>query len=113
MVTGRIRRAARASAANSSWSVGFTPSRRMPSRRCSSGAPIAGLSPAFGVPARRALGAAQESRHFVERPLRRGQPDALQRSSASLQRQSPCARSASSRSSDSARCAPRLPGTSA
>ena len=54
---------------------------------------------------RRALDAAEEAGHFVERPLRGGQPDALQAGRRS--------QSAASRSIDNIRWAPRLVGTSA
>ena len=53
---------------------------------------------------RRGLAAAEEARDLVERPLRGRQADALQAARRA---------SASSRSSESARCAPRLVGTSA
>ena len=49
------------------------------------------------------FGAAEEPRDFVERSLRRGQADALRRALANRL----------GRSSDSARCAPRLLATSA
>ena len=77
-------------------------------RRVARPSPGAAVACARGRPAalRRvaALRPAEEPRDLVERPLRRRQTDPL--------RAAACA-SCSSRSSDSARCAPRLVGTSA
>ena len=67
-------------------------------------APASTIVTGRGLQVRSALAAAEEARHLLERPLGGGEADALER---------PRATSSSSRSSESARCAPRFVPTSA